>query len=466
MTQTTLRISLQPKQKQALNVSEHTSVTFYGGAKGGGKSHLIRARQVKRRLTFPGSTGLILRKTYPELLDNHILKFFKEYPETYRWYNKAEKKIYWPNGSVTTFSYLQHTNDVYTYQGREFDDIDIDEITQHTEEVFKVLRTSNRTTRTDLKPTMMLTGNPGGIGHAWAKRIFIDRDFLPDENPNDFAFVQAKVWDNDALMKADPDYVKKLEDLPDNLRKAYLDGDWDIFEGQFFNEWRKDRHVIEPFEIPVAWRKWFGYDYGYANPMACEWVAKDFDGRIYVFRELYKKQLSEADQADQISQLSDADNLLFGLCDPSIFINTRHDGDPVKNDAISEYFLKRGLPIQPANNNRQSGWARVRRYLADGPACKYHRDLGWETCPMLHVFTNCSDLVRTLPQAIFDDKKPEDLNTEGEDHALDALRYALMGAPEPPNDLKTKMKYERVETPDDLGFSNKFRKRRSSPWDN
>jgi phage terminase large subunit len=418
-----LRITLQPKQREALAVSERTSVTFYGGAKGGGKSHLIRARELKRRMQYPGSTGLIVRKTYPELLANHIRKFFLEYPQTASWYNKAEKAIYWPNGSVTNFSYLQHTDDVYTYQGREFDDISIDEITQHSEEVFKILRTSNRTTNPDLTPSMMLTGNPGGLGHAWVKRIFVTRDFLPDETPEDFAFVQAKVWDNQALMSADPSYLKKLQDLPAHLRKAYLEGDWDIFEGQFFTEWRKDRHVIEPFTIPPAWQHMAGHDFGYAKPCACIWGAIDFDGRLWVYRELYGAGLTEGEQAKRIAQLSQHDNLEHLIIDPSTF-------NKVKDEScIADAFLKEGLPVQRGNNDRISGWNRIRQYLKDGPACEFHRKLGWKTCPMMHVFTPCQNLIRTLPEAIFDDIKVEDLDTDGEDHALDATRYLAMVAP-------------------------------------
>src|SRR3990167_1368528 len=177
--------------------------------------------------------------------------FFTEYPATAQWFHRGEKAIFWPNGSITEFSYLSNTDDVYTYQGREYEDISIDEITQHEEEVFKILRSSNRTTNPDIKPSMLLTGNPGGIGHAWARRIFVDRDFKPEENPKDFDFVQAKVWDNKALMDADPEYVKRLEDLPEDKRRAYLEGDWDVFAGQVFSEFRREKHVISPV-IPKA----------------------------------------------------------------------------------------------------------------------------------------------------------------------------------------------------------------------
>ena len=182
-------------------------------------------------MKFPNTRGLIVRKTYPELLSNHIRMFFKEYPPVRQWYNKSEKAIYWPNGSITEFSYLKNTDDVYTYQGREYEDIDIDEVTQHEEDVFKILRSSCRTANEDFKraggiPTMLLTGNPGGIGHGWVKRIFIDRQFKDEENPSDFSFVPAKVEDNAALMDNDPEYVKRLNDLPEHLRMYCFSWNW------------------------------------------------------------------------------------------------------------------------------------------------------------------------------------------------------------------------------------------------
>ena len=140
-----LTITLQPKQKEAFIRSGVVPVLFYGGSKGSGKSYLIRARELYNRLKYPNTKGLIVRKTYPELLSNHIRKFFEEYPITRQWYNKSEKAIYYPNGSITEFSYLKNTDDVYTYQGREYENISIDEITQHEEITFKILRSSLRT---------------------------------------------------------------------------------------------------------------------------------------------------------------------------------------------------------------------------------------------------------------------------------------------------------------------------------
>ena len=191
-----IEIKLQPKQREAFDKSIETPITFFGGARGGGKSFLIRAREVYRRLKYPGTKGLIVRKTYPELLSNHIRMFFVEYPETSRWFHRGEKAIFWPNGSITEFSYMKTTDDVYTYQGREYEDISIDEVTQHEEEVVKILRASNRTTKSDIKPTMLLTGNPGGVGHGWIKRLFIDRKLEEGEHPGDYAFIQSKVYDN------------------------------------------------------------------------------------------------------------------------------------------------------------------------------------------------------------------------------------------------------------------------------
>lgn len=418
-----LNITLQPKQKEALIKSLKTPVLFYGGARGGGKSYLVRAREVYRRLKYPKTTGLIVRKTYPELLSNHIRKFFEEYPITKQWYNKGEKAIYWPNGSVTEFSHLSTTDDVYSFQGREFVDISVDEAGQHEEEVIKILRASLRTTNPTVKPTMFLTGNPGGIGHQWLKRIFVDRSFKENEEPKDYGFVQAKVYDNFALMKANPEYIGNLKGLPDEKRRAYLDGDWDVFSGQVFSEFRRDYHVIRGFIPRKDFPIFLSFDWGYNAPFACYAhviVDLKIDGKVFkrviTFKEWYGKERHPQEWAQDIYSDIKGYKILGAYCDPAMF-NRKSDGSISISDEMEnlwnkdEYFLG----LQRGSNDRIKGWAIMHRWLSTAP----------DGFPFWQIANTCENLIRTLPFLVYDEHRVEDLDTTQEDHAADACRYLL-----------------------------------------
>lgn len=420
-------IPLQPKQKIAFYKSLETPVLFYGGAKGGGKSFLIRAREVYRRLTYPGTKGLIVRKTYPELLSNHIRKFFVEYPSVRDWFNKGEKAIYWPNGSITEFSFLGTTDDVYTYQGREYEDISIDEITQHEEEVFKILRTSNRTTNPNIKPSMFLTGNPGGIGHAWAKRIFVDRDFKPEEDPNEFGFVQAKVYDNRALLDADPAYLKRLLDLPEAKRKAYLEGDWNVFEGAVFSEF-SNKHVTEIMFPKSEFKHYLGIDWGYSGrkehkgafaAYAMALVEEHTEEgeifhRVIVYQEWYDKYKTPEEWA--VILRKHTQKFTGGRGDSSMF-NPTQDGSISIAERMQSKWNKKShwLKLKKGTRNRQTRIQAMHDWLKIAP----------DGLPYMLITENCKHLIRTLPLLIYDKNNPEDVDTTQEDHPWDGLTYML-----------------------------------------
>lgn len=413
-----ITVTLQPKQREALQVSDVTPVTFYGGAKGGGKSHLVRARELIRRMKYSNTKGLIVRKTYPELLANHIRPFFTEYPLARDWYNKSEKTIYWPNGSTTEFSYLRSTDDVYTYQGREYEDISVDEVTQHEWEVIKVLRSSNRTTNKNIKPSMLLTGNPGGIGHQAVKRVFVDRQFTENERPEDFAFVQAFVQDNKALMEADPEYIQRLRDLPEHLRKAYLDGDWNIFAGQAFDELERSVHLVEPFTLPQHTKYFAGYDWGFNHPFAFVLFAITQDKSIYAVNMVKAQKKRPDQQAEMIKKI---------VGTKRINVYAGHDIWAKRGGPTIVQQLRDELPnltfIQ-AVTDREQGVSQIRKLLA-------HR--GTETgIPQLKIFKNIPEVYENLASMQYDDKKPEsvmkidaDENGVGGDDVFDATRYGL-----------------------------------------
>lgn len=429
----TIRLRLQPKQKEAFRKSFVTPVFFYGGAKGGAKSHTIRARQVYRRLKYPHTKGLIIRKTLPELISNHIRKFFTEYPQTKDWYSKSEKAIHWPNGSITEFSYLQNSDDVYNYQGREYDDIDVDEATQHKEEVIKVLRSSNRISDPayhqeqkklnpkyeTIKPTMFLTGNPGGPGHMFCKRIFIDRIFRPEETPSDFDFLQAKVTDNKVLLESDPDYVKRLYDLPTHLRKAYLDGDWNIFAGMAFDELSESNHLIEPFILPQYTRYFAGYDHGYNHPFGYVLYALVPNGAIYCIGYLTGRLKGPDVIASEIKKLNNKREVQI-FAGHDIFA-LQKDGTP----SVDEQFMVLGVNMLHANIHREFGVSYMRKMFA-------LKENGKPKIPTVKFFKNTIPVFNNIASMQYNGSKPEDVlkvdadeNGEGGDDLYDAARYGL-----------------------------------------
>lgn len=400
-------------------------------AKGGGKSYLIRAKELYNRLKYPQTRGLIVRKTLPELRANHITKFFEEYPETRAWYNKSEKVIYYPNGSMTEFSYLQSTDDVFTYQGREYENISVDEATQHEETVFKILRTSNRTSKPELRkqgfiPSMLLTGNPGGIGNAWVKRIFIERNFKDEEEPTDFDFVQAFVADNPALLSADPDYVKRLQGLPESLRRAYLDGDWNVLGGMAFAELNERTHLIDAFALPVGTKYFAGYDHGFNHPFAFVLFALTPDDKMYCVK-YYKDRLLRPDEiAKGIIELTANCGRVDIYAGHDLWAKGR-DGGPTIYEQFVEAGInsKNGLHIHRAKIDRKQGVSEIRKFVA------------WRNTSTneskLKFFKNTRPVFDNIAGMQFDMKEPEDVlkidadeDGQGGDDLYDSARYGLM----------------------------------------
>jgi len=427
-----ITIKLQPKQREAYDKSLVTPALFFGGAKGGGKSYLVRAREMIRRMGNPNTHGLIVRKTYPELMANHIRKFFVEYPESRKWYNKSEKTIYYPNHSTTEFSYLQSPDDVYTYQGREYEDISVDEVTQHNWDTIKILQSSNRTSNPKIKPTMFLTGNPGGVGHQDVKRIFVDRQFKPNEDPADYAFVQAFVQDNGALTSADPNYVKRLQGLPEHLRKAYLDGDWNIFAGQAFAELSYHIHVIDPIELPPNTRWVAGFDPGYNHPFSFVLAGVVPDGTVYITQH-YAGRLKETKEI--------VDGIVKHLRGRQCDIYAGHDlwypgrgGGPSEYEAYRELLDQAGhrdTPIYKAKTAHIQGVAQIRKYITLKNEAKK---------PLMYFFKTDTviDGFNTLSSLQFDSRNPEDvikMDADGDgiggDDFADSTRYLLMSRVDP-----------------------------------
>jgi phage terminase large subunit len=440
-----LRFALQPKQKDFLKSIEQNPITFYGGAKGGGKSYAIRAIMLLRRFQYPKSQGAIFRRTYPELEGNHIRPMFQQWPFLREYYNESKKLLTLPNGSTLQFCHCNNETDVDLYQGREFHDLAIDEAGQWTEAMFRKLQGSNRSSIPGIKARTILTGNPGGPGHSWLKRIFVERRFNERERPNDHSFIQALVDDNKALIENDPDYLFKLESEPNEaLRKAYRFGDWDIFAGQFFGEIRREVHLVKPFIIPYHWNRFGSYDFGFNHPAAFMWFATDEDGNVYLYREFIKPQLRIDQFANEINKYDDTQKLY-----PIVAGHDCWAKKVVMNETspptIAEEFARHGIHLKKAIIDRIQGASQLRKYLAwqDRPNNK----------PRFFIFETCPLSYDAIARMLHDPDRPEDVlkvdAIEGDlntgDDAYDAIRYGLMSRPMLSDALKNNYKYGSPE---------------------
>lgn len=425
-----IRIALQPKQRQLLEWMDVKPVLFYGGAKGGGKSRGMRDVFLIRRFKYAGTNCAIFRKTYPELEANHIRPLFQLYPGLRPYYNESKKLLSLPNSSTMEFCYADNEKDLGRYQGREYDDLGIEESGQWTESMFRTLHGSNRTSKPGVQPRCLLTGNPGGIGHGWLKRLFVDRRFNERESPDDYAFIQATVDDNAALIENDPAYVRRLDAEPNEaLRKAFRYGDWNIFAGQFFQEISKDVHLIKPFKIPSHWNRFGAYDYGFNHPAAFGWFANDEDGNTYLYRELVAAGVRVDQFAKRLNAYSDTGNLYPIVAGHDCWTNKSTLRDDVQPPTVAEQFLTNGIQLSRAVIDRVQGAAQLRDYLA-------WRERPGNT-PRFFIFDICPVTFDTVSRMIHDPDKAEDVlkvdATEGDplsgDDAYDMVRYGLMSRP-------------------------------------
>ena len=370
---TTVRLTPSPKQWQFMTAPQR--FVAYGGARGGGKSWVVRLNAIRYALDNPGSRQLIVRKTYAEVIANHVEPMMQLLGKQAR-YNKTDKIIRFPNGSIIKFGYFSKDSDQDQYQGQEYDVIYVDEATQLQEEWLKRLIACNRGVNSFPKH-IYLTCNPGGPAHGYIRRLYVDRKFNAAENPDDYTFIQAKVDDNAALMAAMPEYAKMLETLPPKLRKAWRDGSWDIFEGAFFDSFvdneegydtRTWTHVIPDFNPPKYWTYYRSFDWGSRRPFSVGWYAIDTEGRMYRIAELYGCQHDTNGEAipnegvkwtpgEVFKAIRDREHehpylkgkRIFGIADPAIW-------DAQTGISIAEVADEYCVFFEPGDHARVAGW--------------------------------------------------------------------------------------------------------------
>ena len=410
--------TLNPKQERFYNST--AKYTAYGGARGGGKTHAVRVKAVAGALLYPGIRILIIRRTYSELQHNHIEPILKMIPQPQVGvYNIQLHQIYFTNGSTIIFGHFNSYNSAFQeYQGQEYDWIFIDEATQFTEQEFRLLGGCLRGVN-EFPKRMYLTCNPGGVGHRWVKRLFVDRDFKTDcenaeenEDPNDYEFIQATVDDNTALMKSEGgrDYLKQLSQLPENIRAAHRYGDWEGLSGNYFPEFSEGKHTCEAFPLPRWWRRYRALDYG-LDMLACYWFAVDETGRVWCYRELKQKDLVVSDAARMILENTGiSEHIDITFAPPDLWSRTKDSGK-----SMAELFMTNGVPLVKASNNRVQGWLQVKEFLKDSPDGK----------PGLVFFRNCMGIIEDIQAIQADEKNPNDCAKEPHDitHSNDAIRY-------------------------------------------
>ena len=406
-----LRISGKPNERQKHFFASRARYTAYGGARGGGKSWALRRKLIGLCLRYPGIRCLLIRRSYAELKINHVRPLLAEFGELLTW-RESDKGLFLRNGSSITLGYCNSSRDCLRYQGQEYDIIAIDEATQLSEHQFSIFKACLRGV-SDVPRRMYLTCNPGGIGHAWVKRLFIDRDFRADESPDDYRFIPAQVYDNPALMQADPDYVRQLESLPQKLRDAWLRGRWDVFEGQFLPEFRTDVHVLEPRQIPYPLRLFAAMDYG-LDMLAVLLLGVDADGNLFVLDEICKPDQTLRDAAELAVSLFHGSRVEYVAASPDLW-NRRQDTGKSGFEIMQSVA---GMPpMCPADDRRIPGWRILREYLNEK-----------SDSPKLRISSSCKTLIDSLPALLCDSVRPEDASNEPHavTHAPEALRYAVM----------------------------------------
>jgi hypothetical protein len=467
-----MNVVWKPQERQMAFMSRPEDEVLYGGAAGGGKSDAL-VIEATRQVNIPYYKGLILRKTFPQLTEL-IEKSLRYYPAAFPNARYNEQKHTWsfPSGAKIVFGSLQHDIDKYNYQGKAYDFIAFDELTHFSYDEYIYLKSRNRPNGPGTRVYMRSTANPGGVGHSWVKERFITAGepmktlweevnvVFPDGHSEvrrmSRTFVPSTVFDNKILLNNDPNYLARLASLPEKERNALLYGDWDTYEGQFFDDFRVEPdmaaasaagvqlsreelkrqrrwcHVIEPIDLSRGeasrWTVLRSYDFGYNKPFSCAWWAVDYDGTLYRVLELYgcKETPNEGlkwtpdQQFKEIARIEHEHPWLKGkriqgVADPAIW-------DASRGESVAETAMHYGVDFTPGDNKRIPGWMQVH----------YRMQFDENGYARMYIFNNCKAFIRTIPTLIHDEHKVEDLDTDLEDHVADETRYMCMSRPVKP----------------------------------
>lgn len=439
-------MDIEITEKQEMFINSTAFETLFGGAAGGGKSYGQLIDAFLYALKYSKSKQIIFRRTFPDLEKSLIRASLEVYPREVATYNSSKHVWNFKNGSIIDFAYIDSEKDVYQYQSAEYDVIRFDELTHFTEFMYTYM--ISRCRGANFYPKCIKSStNPGGVGHSWVKARFIDigeRNVMHTFKEGTRIFIPSLVQENRFLLEKDPDYVKRLDNLPEKERQALKFGNWDIFDGQFFTEFNRNIHVCTPFEIPKDWRIYRTRDYGLDMTAVC-WIAMDWKMNAYVYKEFYKSNLIVSSAAEEINAITN-ENIVIDYAPPDLWNRNRDTGK-----STADIFAENGQFLTEADDNRKIGWLAVHEWL------KVFPDEQGQPTSKLKIFSNCTNLIRTLPALQHDDKDPNDVAIQPHEltHIPDALRYfcTMWQMPMIPIREKPKGTYTKTEL-EDLGYKD------------
>lgn len=417
-----MTVDFKVTPKQRLFIETDAFETLYGGAAGGGKTFVQALDALLYALKYQGSKQLILRRTFKELERSMVPQTMALYPAAFCRYN-ASKHIWTVGKSIIEMGYIATEGDVTQYQSAEYDVIRFDEMTHFTETQYKYMLSRVRGVNRFPKH-VKCSANPGSVGHQNAKSRFIDIGAPMQVHKctgGTRLFIPAKLEDNPFLMQADPEYEERMKNLPEDVYRALREGDWDYYVGQYFTEFKRDTHVVEPFPIPDWWRRYVAIDYG-LDMLAAYWVAVDENDRAYVYREVYEPNLIIPDAAKLLREANGEDFVSAWFAPRDLFNRRQETGR-----SVAEIFAEEGIYLSEVSNGRVAGWYELKRRLQP-----VKNEFG-EKKPRLIIFGTCLNLIRTLPGLQHDERNPNDCAKEPHEltHAPDAIRYFCDGCPLP-----------------------------------
>ena len=451
-----IKIQLHPKQQEALAALETHKCVLYGGARGGGKSYFARKASILRALSSKNHTAVIFRRYYRDLKINHIIKFQEEHPELEQYFKKSEMEFHIKEiNSRIMFRSINEAEDLEKNKGAEFHTLIIDEADQLAPEWIIRLRQSNRSSNKAIKPVTLLCGNPGGLSHAWLKRLFVEKKYEPGERPEDYAFIQAVLSDNPTLFEADPEYAERLRLEPNlQIRRAWLEGAWDIEQGQFFDTWNKRVHVVEPVDPEKDLKGWYKFgamDWGYSHPVCFQWWAiNPKDNTHLCYREYVNRLRTPHQVLQDLFKHDDTEELKYVAAGHDCW-NVQRDGGPSVADQFHTARPNR-LNLIEVSRDRVQGWNQMRAGL------HWEETEGVIKYPKVQFTANCRLTIDSFPRIQHDRKKFEDcakINCKEEspigsgDDQIDTVRHAVMSRPpfnnyQPRASIEKKASYQEV----------------------
>ena len=436
-----------PFPQQKLFRDSTAKYRLFGGAAGPGKTKALLWEAIRQAQKVPGSDGLLLRRTYGELESSLLAYFRRDVPRKYyKKFNESKRIVTWHNGSTTRFGYCRNENDVYRYQGAEFLFIGLDELTHFTLKQWQFLTSRNRCPVPGSVCSMAGATNPGNIGHAWVKALWIDHNPPADYaqsglyKTKEYEFIPARLADN-PIYANDAEYRRTLAILPEHLRKAFLDGDWSVFAGQYFDIFDYGRHTARPEEIRLEawWPRWISIDWGFQHPSAVYWhcavpgtdvsreetdtrdpgsVRKDFHGprntghssRIVTYREFVQNGLSPRMLAQGIAERSGRENISEVFLSPDAFAHRTAEASIAEQ--VGDVLAVNGLPRPAAaDDDRIGGWQFMYQLLESD---------AWV------ITENCTELIQCIPTLVRDTARVEDIRKMDGDDPADSARYGLV----------------------------------------